>query len=122
LVQGHLEGFQGQRRAGHRHPQAGNGRRKECQDAPEETEGRGPDVPRRGGQQDDHVETLFNNYWPSVYLIDKEGIARWGWQGELGWKAAQGEVQVRAKIEELLKEETTIKCAPASSSKAGTDD
>jgi hypothetical protein len=45
-----------------------------------------------------------NNYWPSVYLIDKEGIARWGWQGELGWKGARGEELMRGKIEELLKE------------------
>ncbi len=46
----------------------------------------------------------FNSYWPSIYLIDKQGIARWGWQGELGWKGAQGEKHMRAKIEELLKE------------------
>ena len=46
----------------------------------------------------------FNNYWPSVYLIDKQGIARWGWQGELGWQGAHGEKHMRAKIEELLKE------------------
>jgi hypothetical protein len=45
-----------------------------------------------------------NNYWPSVYLIDKEGIARWGWQGELGWKGARGEQHMRDKIDELLKE------------------
>ena len=46
----------------------------------------------------------FNNYWPSVYLIDKNGIARWGWQGELSWKGAKGETLMRAKIDELLKE------------------
>lgn len=45
-----------------------------------------------------------NHYWPSVYLIDKEGIARWGWQGELAWKGAKGETLMRTKIEELLKE------------------
>jgi hypothetical protein len=45
-----------------------------------------------------------NAYWPSVYLFDKEGIARWGWQGELAWKGAKGESHMRAKIEELLKE------------------
>jgi hypothetical protein len=45
-----------------------------------------------------------NHYWPSVYLIDKKGIARWAWQGELGWKGAQGEKHMRAKIEALLKE------------------
>ena len=47
----------------------------------------------------------YNNaYWPSVYLIDKQGTAQWGWQGELGWKGAQGEVHMRGKIDELLKE------------------
>jgi hypothetical protein len=45
-----------------------------------------------------------NRYWPSVYLFDKEGIARWGWVGELGWKGAKGETHMRTKIEELLKE------------------
>lgn len=45
-----------------------------------------------------------NRYWPSVYLIDKEGIARWGWAGELGWKGAKGEEHMRKKIEELLAE------------------
>jgi hypothetical protein len=47
----------------------------------------------------------YNNYWPSVYLIDKEGIARWAWSGELGWKGAKGETHMRAKIEDLLKQE-----------------
>ena len=45
-----------------------------------------------------------NRYWPSIYLIDKAGIARWGWSGELGWKGARGETHMRKKIEELLKE------------------
>jgi hypothetical protein len=46
----------------------------------------------------------FNNYWPSIYLIDKNGIVRWGWQGELSWKGARGETLMRDKIDELLKE------------------
>jgi hypothetical protein len=45
-----------------------------------------------------------NSYWPSVYLIDKRGMARWGWAGELGWKGAKGEMHMRKKIDELLKE------------------
>jgi len=45
-----------------------------------------------------------NQYWPSVYLFDKQGIARWGWSGELGWKGARGEIHMRTKIEELLAE------------------
>jgi hypothetical protein len=43
-----------------------------------------------------------NEYWPSIYLIDKKGIARWGWSGELGWKGAKGGALMRKKIEELL--------------------
>lgn len=43
-----------------------------------------------------------NRYWPSIYLFDKEGIARWGWSGELSWKGAKGEVHMRKKLEELL--------------------
>jgi hypothetical protein len=48
---------------------------------------------------------LYNNQsWPSIYLFDKKGIARWGWSGELGWKGARGEAHMRKKIEELLAE------------------
>lgn len=46
----------------------------------------------------------YNNYWPTVYLIDKGGIARWGWPGELGWKGAKGEKMMRQKIDELLED------------------
>jgi AhpC/TSA family len=49
-------------------------------------------------------QRYYNHYWPSVYLIDKEGVARWGWPGELGYNGAKGESHMRAKIEELLKE------------------
>jgi hypothetical protein len=45
-----------------------------------------------------------NHFWPSVYLIDKKGIARWGWSGELRWKGARGDEHMRKKIEELLRE------------------
>jgi hypothetical protein len=45
-----------------------------------------------------------NQYWPSVYLIDKQGIARWGWSGELSGRGAKGETHMRKKIEELLAE------------------
>jgi hypothetical protein len=45
-----------------------------------------------------------NGYWPSVYLIDKRGVARWGWSGELGWKGANGEKLMREKVNELAKE------------------
>jgi peroxiredoxin len=46
-----------------------------------------------------------NNVWPSVYLIDKQGFVRHWWYGELNWQGAQGERRMRAKIEELLREE-----------------
>ena len=45
-----------------------------------------------------------NSYWPSIYLIDKKGIARWGWSGELKWKGAKGDDHMRKKVEELLAE------------------
>jgi len=45
-----------------------------------------------------------NAYWPSVYVIDREGIARWGWAGELGWKGAKGEYHMRQRIQWLVDE------------------
>lgn len=45
-----------------------------------------------------------NQYWPTVYLIDKKGIVRWGWVGELGYKGAKGEALMKEKVEDLLKE------------------
>ena len=52
----------------------------------------------------DNKTTMCKSYWPSVYLFDKQGIARWGWSGELSWKGAKGQAQMREKIEELLRE------------------
>ncbi|MBI1249133.1 redoxin domain-containing protein [bacterium] len=45
-----------------------------------------------------------NTMWPSVYVIDKKGYLRSWWQGELNWQGANGEEQMRQKIEALLKE------------------
>jgi hypothetical protein len=45
-----------------------------------------------------------NNYWPSVYLIDKKGFVRYRWDGELNWKEANGEAIMRKRIKELLAE------------------
>jgi hypothetical protein len=45
-----------------------------------------------------------NRYWPSVYLIDKKGVVRYRWEGELNWKETKGEKVMRQKIEELLAE------------------
>ena len=45
-----------------------------------------------------------NQYWPSIYVFDKKGIARWGWIGELSGNGAKGKEHMRKKIEELLEE------------------
>jgi hypothetical protein len=45
-----------------------------------------------------------NQYWPSIYLIDKRGFVRYRWDGELNWKAVKGEAVMRKKVEELLQE------------------
>lgn len=45
-----------------------------------------------------------NRWWPSTYLIDKNGYVRYRWDGELNWKSAKGEAIMRKKIEELLAE------------------
>jgi peroxiredoxin len=43
-----------------------------------------------------------NHYWPSIYLIDKQGQIRYRWDGELEYKDAGGDKLMRAKIKELL--------------------
>lgn len=48
--------------------------------------------------------TWGNRWWPSVYLIDRKGYARYRWDGELDWKGAGGQTLMRRKIEELLQE------------------
>ncbi len=45
-----------------------------------------------------------NRYWPSVYLIDKQGYVRYRWDGELNWKTIRGEKRMRERIEALLAE------------------
>ena len=49
-------------------------------------------------------QRYHNSYWPSIYLVDKKGVARWGWAGELKWKGAKGDIHMRRKIEDLLGE------------------
>jgi peroxiredoxin len=46
-----------------------------------------------------------NHWWPSIYLIDKKGFARYRWDGELNWKGAGGKAIMERKIAELLAEE-----------------
>ncbi len=43
-------------------------------------------------------------FWPTVYLIDKQGHARYRWAGELDYEHAGGEEKMAQKVEELLKE------------------
>ncbi|MCF7974846.1 MAG: redoxin domain-containing protein [Phycisphaerae bacterium] len=45
-----------------------------------------------------------NRVWPSVYLVDRQGFVRYWWYGELNWQGAPGELQMRNRIEALLKE------------------
>jgi thiol-disulfide isomerase/thioredoxin len=50
-----------------------------------------------------------NRLWPSMYLIDKQGQARFAWEGELAWEGAKGPQIMTEKIEELLKEKNPRK-------------
>jgi thiol-disulfide isomerase/thioredoxin len=43
-------------------------------------------------------------WWPTVYLIDKQGRVRYYWMGELEWQGAGGEAKMRRFIEQLLRE------------------
>lgn len=43
-------------------------------------------------------------YWPAIYLIDKQGQIRYRWAGELNYGGAHGEALMTARIEELLAE------------------
>ncbi|OWK35132.1 redoxin domain-containing protein [Fimbriiglobus ruber] len=43
-----------------------------------------------------------NRYWPCVYVVDKKGIVKYRWEGELGEK---GEAWVRERIDTLLADE-----------------
>ena len=43
-------------------------------------------------------------YWPTVYLLDKRGRVRHKWEGELEYNRAGGEARMAALVDELLKE------------------
>lgn len=45
-----------------------------------------------------------NRWWPSTYLVDRNGFCRYRWDGELNWQKQEGEQKMKTKIEELLKE------------------
>lgn len=42
-------------------------------------------------------------YWPTVFVLDKQGRVRLRWEGELNWQGATGESQVANVIEALQK-------------------
>lgn len=44
-------------------------------------------------------------FWPTVYLIDKHGHVRAYWEGEMEWNNGGGEAVMSDKIEALLKEQ-----------------
>jgi thiol-disulfide isomerase/thioredoxin len=46
-------------------------------------------------------------YWPTVYILDKRGNVRAYWVGELAWIGADGEDIMSRKIEALLEERYT---------------
>ncbi len=45
-----------------------------------------------------------NRYWPTVYVVDRRGIVRYGWEGELNFAGQKGEETVRKVIDALLLE------------------
>jgi thiol-disulfide isomerase/thioredoxin len=45
-----------------------------------------------------------NRVWPTVYVVDRRGVVRYGWEGELTYNGAPGEENVRKLVDELLLE------------------
>ena len=45
-----------------------------------------------------------NHYWPTVYVVDRKGEVRYGWEGELNYNGRKGEETVRRWIDRLLSE------------------
>jgi peroxiredoxin len=41
-------------------------------------------------------------FWPTVYLIDKHGLIRYRWEGELEYNHSGGEAKIESLIEKLL--------------------
>jgi peroxiredoxin len=46
-----------------------------------------------------------NRYWPTVYVVDRRGRVRYGWEGELNYKGASGEEKVRKLVDSLLRDQ-----------------
>jgi hypothetical protein len=45
-----------------------------------------------------------NRDWPAGHVVDRRGILRFGWEGELSYKGAAGEETVRELVDALLRE------------------
>ncbi len=43
-------------------------------------------------------------WWPTVYLVDRRGFVRYRWEGELEYQGADGTAKMSRRIEELLRE------------------
>jgi thiol-disulfide isomerase/thioredoxin len=43
-------------------------------------------------------------YWPTVWILDKQGYARFRWEGELNWQNAGGQEHMAKRIDQLLQE------------------
>jgi hypothetical protein len=50
------------------------------------------------------VNAWNDRYWPTVYVVDRRGRVRYGWEGELNYKGAPGEETVRKLVDSLLLE------------------
>lgn len=42
------------------------------------------------------------NVWPTLFVVDGEGVARYYWRGELNWKGAGGEAKIGEILDGLL--------------------
>jgi peptide-methionine (R)-S-oxide reductase len=58
-------------------------------------------------------------YWPTVYLVDKAGRIRRHWEGELNWNGAGGEANLSTVVEQLLKEPASSAMSTQASEKGG---
>jgi peroxiredoxin len=46
----------------------------------------------------------LNRCWPTVYVVDRKGVVRYGWEGELNYNGQKGEEKVRKLVDALLEE------------------
>jgi thiol-disulfide isomerase/thioredoxin len=46
----------------------------------------------------------WHHVWPSIYLVDKQGLVKYVWEGELEYQGAGGEAKMTRFIETLLRE------------------